>query len=342
MDLKTFYFFVWIRVYYYNNRFILNIKRKHKNKLGNFMLLLSLPYILIRYLLGVLIEKLRTSYIRKTNVKESKENFEHEIAIVAIAKNEGPYIREWIEYHRLLGVTKFYFYDNESEDQTKEILKSYIQSNLVSYFFISGKARQLDAYNDAIKRFKYVCRYMAFIDLDEYLMPTIPYQPIEKIVDEAITKYGKGASGIGVNWAIYGSSGYDKAPKGLITQVFNHRGNNRAVGNAHIKTICNPRRVKDYISPHYPLYQLGAYSVSETGDERLYVWFCDKREYVNIRINHYYTKSKEQYLGKIARGLGDRVGEYKVGQFTKYDLNEIKDDSMNAYAAKLNENLKNE
>ena len=87
---------------------------------------------------------------------------------------------------------------------------------------------------------------------------------------------------------------------------------------------------------------MGAYSVSETGDERLYVWFCDKREYVNIRINHYYTKSKEQYLGKIARGLGDRVGEYKVGQFTKYDLNEIKDDSMNAYAAKLNENLKNE
>lgn len=104
------------------------------------MLLLSLPYILIRYLLGVLIEKLRTSYIRKTNVKESKENFEHEIAIVAIAKNEGPYIREWIEYHRLLGVTKFYFYDNESEDQTKEILKSYIQSNLVSYFLLEEKA----------------------------------------------------------------------------------------------------------------------------------------------------------------------------------------------------------
>ncbi len=306
------------------------------------MLLLSLPYILIRYLLGVLIEKLRTSYIRKTNVKESKENFEHEIAIVAIAKNEGPYIREWIEYHRLLGVTKFYFYDNESEDQTKEILKSYIQSNLVSYFFIRGKARQLDAYNDAIKRFKYVCRYMAFIDLDEYLMPTIPYQPIERIVDEAITKYGKGASGIGVNWAIYGSSGYDKAPKGLITQVFNHRGNNRAVGNAHIKTICNPRRVKDYISPHYPLYQLGAYSVNETGDERLYVWFCLDRKYKNIRINHYYTKSKEQYLGKIARGLGDRVGEYKMEQFAKYDHNEIEDNSMNAYAAKLNENLKSE
>lgn len=342
MDLKTLYFFTWIRVYYYNNRFILNIKRKRKSKSGNMILVLSLPYILIRYLFGVAIEKMRISYIRKKNISERKEDFEHEIAIVAIAKNEGPYIREWIEYHRLLGVTKFYFYDNESEDQTKEILKPYIQSNLVSYFFIKGKAKQLDAYNDAIERFKYTCQYMAFIDLDEYLMPTVPYQPIVKIVDEAINKYGKGASGIGVNWAIYGSSGHDKAPKGLITQVFNHRGNNRAVGNAHIKTICNPRRVIDYISPHYPLYQLGAYSVSETGDERLYVWFRDKREYVNIRINHYYTKSREQFLNKIARGLGDRVGEYKVEQFAKYDLNEIEDNSMNIYSEKLNETLNND
>lgn len=341
MNLKTIYFLTWIRIYYYNNRFILNIKRKHKNKIGSLMLLLSLPYILIRYLFGVLIENLRTPNIRKTNIRERKESFEHEIAIVAIAKNEGPYIREWIEYHCLLGVTKFYFYDNESEDQTKEILEPYIQSNLVSYFFIKGKARQLDAYNDAIKRFKYTCRYMAFIDLDEYLMPTVPYRPIVKIVDEAINKYGKGASGIGVNWAIYGSSGYDKVPKGLITQVFNHRGDNRAVGNAHIKTICNPRRVTDYISPHYPLYQLGAYSVSETGDERLYVWFCDKREYVNIRVNHYYTKSKQQYLGKIARGLGDRDGEYKKDQFVKYDLNDIEDNSMIIYGADLNEILNN-
>ena len=38
MDLKTFYFFVWIRVYYYNNRFILNIKRKHKGEFYQFNL----------------------------------------------------------------------------------------------------------------------------------------------------------------------------------------------------------------------------------------------------------------------------------------------------------------
>jgi hypothetical protein len=48
--------------------------------------------------------------------------FEHEIAMVSIAKNEGPYLKEWIEYHKLVGFTKFYFYDNESTDNTREIL----------------------------------------------------------------------------------------------------------------------------------------------------------------------------------------------------------------------------
>ena len=32
------------------------------------------------------------------------------LSIVAISKNEAPYIKEWIEYHKLVGVERFYFY----------------------------------------------------------------------------------------------------------------------------------------------------------------------------------------------------------------------------------------
>ncbi len=44
------------------------------------------------------------------------DNFKHEFAIAAIVKNEGRYLREWIEFHRLVGCTKFYIYDNNSTD----------------------------------------------------------------------------------------------------------------------------------------------------------------------------------------------------------------------------------
>ena len=36
------------------------------------------------------------------------------LAVCAIAKNEGPYFKEWIEWHHKQGVEKFYIYDNES------------------------------------------------------------------------------------------------------------------------------------------------------------------------------------------------------------------------------------
>ncbi|MDR0796472.1 MAG: glycosyltransferase family 92 protein, partial [Tannerella sp.] len=53
------------------------------------------------------------------------------LTVCAIAKNEGPYFKEWIEWHQKIGVEKFYIYDNESGDHTKEVLEPYIESGLV-------------------------------------------------------------------------------------------------------------------------------------------------------------------------------------------------------------------
>lgn len=45
------------------------------------------------------------------------------LSICAVIKNEGPYLEEWIEFHRIQGVEHFYLYDNGSADQTKDILE---------------------------------------------------------------------------------------------------------------------------------------------------------------------------------------------------------------------------
>lgn len=59
------------------------------------------------------------------------------LSVACIAKNEGPYIREWIEYHKIVGVERFYFYDNDSSDNTREVLEPYIRgggSNIQAYW----------------------------------------------------------------------------------------------------------------------------------------------------------------------------------------------------------------
>lgn len=343
MSLKQSTFKYWIRIYCYNNILILRIKRRIRSSfLSNLILLLCSPYILCNYWLTRLYEiAVGFKKVHKLMQVDSVKQFEHEIAIVSISKNEGPYLLEWIEFHRIVGVTKFYFYDNDSTDNTAELLQPYIDAGVVEYTLIEGVARQLDAYNDAIAKHKDDVRWMAFIDMDEYLVPTEPAKSISSVVDEIVTKAGGGAAGVGVNWAIFGTSHKEVSQQGLITANYFMRAENDYYLNIHIKVICNPRLVKNYISPHYPVYVRGAYTVKEAYGTRIIGWGANKIIYKNIRINHYYTKSTEDYAKKRNRGLGDREGIYADDHFGKYNRNEVLDTSAFIYAEELNIRLKN-
>ena len=55
---------------------------------------------------------------------DSKRHFTHTLTVTAIMKNEGAYIKEWLDYHILVGIEKFNWYDrNEVYD---DIMDKYI------------------------------------------------------------------------------------------------------------------------------------------------------------------------------------------------------------------------
>ena len=107
----------------------------------------------------------------KWRIKHNHTTPEHYLAVCAIAKNEGPYFKEWIEWHRSQGVERFYIYDNESADCTREVLQPYIDSGIVEYHFFPGRKRQLAAYDDCFERHRFDTRWIAVIDLDEFIVP---------------------------------------------------------------------------------------------------------------------------------------------------------------------------
>lgn len=102
----------------------------------------------------------------------------YELGIVTMFRDEANYLKEWIEYHHMLGVDHFLLYNDRSIDHWAEVLEPYIRSNLVEVIDWHKDEMtplfptwQVMAYKDGFRRSKENTKWLAFIDLDEFILP---------------------------------------------------------------------------------------------------------------------------------------------------------------------------
>ena len=272
-------------------------------------------------------------------VRRDDGRYTYEMAIVAIVKNEEDYLAEWIEYHKLVGVSKFIMFDNGSTDSTADILKQYAENGDVIYTYYPGNVRQMEAYNEAIAKYRNDFHYMAFIDADEFIYPFNHEKKIPEIVND-ILSVDKNAAGLAVNWRMFGSSHLEHKPeKGGVIDNFLYRAKEDGKGNDCIKTIANPRYIYKYNHPHYPIYNLGKHAVNESGTVTRN-WCSIVEELQHIRINHYFTKSKDEWVKRRSMGRGAAKKDptkYKrsIEEFYEHDNNDVYDDGMLYFAEKI-------
>ena len=257
-----------------------------------------------------------------------KNLFLYDLAVVAIMKGEEPYVKEWLDYHLLAGVDHFYIYDNDSTPEFKKILQPYIDANIVTYTPYPGKGRQIEAYNDAVQRFKFECRYMAFVDGDEYILPKSK-SAITEIVDEVLAK-DKKAAGLSINWIMFGSNSIEKADYTVgVLDRFTYR---ESGVNNHVKVIADPRKIDFIQIAHYVNFFYGNYSVNENG-EIVSGAFNESKTADKIAMNHYHLKSREEYLNRMKRGNADGTVARVMENFDKWNkiYNEVFDDGIIKY-----------
>ena len=267
-----------------------------------------------------------------------KNLFLHDLAIVAILKCEGPYLKEWLNYHLLAGVNHFYLYDNDSPDNQAEVAAPYVEAGLVDYIPAPGKKMQMAVYNDAVKRFKFFCRYMAFVDGDEFILPK-SNRGVAEVVDE-ILSHTPNAAGLAINWQVFGSNGQEKADYSRsVPQRFTRRAPSDWDVNKHIKTIANPRRITLIDNPHSVQYFAGYDTINERG-EIVSKPYSESVTVDKIAINHYYYMSREEFSKKAVRGDACTAdGSKYSGNFDGHDHNDIYDDSILSYRAARVENF---
>ena len=271
----------------------------------------------------------------------------YRLAAALIQKNEARYLKEWIEYHILMGVEHFYVYDHGSTDGSVEIWQPYIERGLAELTNVTGEHHpaQMTSYNDAVKRSRGVAEYLALIDADEFLIPVKHDRAIDAI-DEIFRAYEEtpfkfpgscAAGGIGVNWRVYGTSDHETPADGLVIDEYRYRGPDDLMINCHIKSIVKPECVKTIINPHFAIYEEGYWCISEHGSLIPTAFFYDSRCDI-LRVNHYYTKSEQEYRERRLGYVRKEAGRQRLA--TEEEIthtNEVYDDCACRFSAAVRE-----
>lgn len=209
-------------------------------------------------------------------------------------------MREWLEYHKLLGVEHFYLYDHSSNDRSREILQPYIDEGLVDLFEWPIEVKnqeeylsllQLPVYNHALSLARESAAWAAFIDLDEFLVPVEENSLVELL--EEYTPY----AGLAINWQIFGTSGINRLPEeGLLIEHLLWKVHPESSINQVVKLVVQPRLVERIGNPHtFDLIQ-GSYVVDSNfiplaPRQRGKSILIDK-----IRIHHYWCGTREWFF----------------------------------------------
>ena len=176
------------------------------------------------------------------------------LSIAAVFRDDARFLKEWIDFHRLVGVEHFWLYNNASQDHYLSVLAPYIDAGTVELIEWPAIAANLPEWNqmqcqiylDAIERSKKKSTWVAFIDTDEFL-----FACREDSVAKFLKPYKKYGA-IAVNWQGFGTSGVERIPEGsLLIELLTLRGPYDDRWNAHVKSIVNPRLVVDCRNPHY-------------------------------------------------------------------------------------------
>lgn len=253
----------------------------------------------------------------------------YNLSICAIFKNETKYLKEWIEYHRLVGVDHFYLYNNNSLDRSAEVLRPYIKQNIVTLTswpdclgnipdekaYLWSLSTQISAFENAILLRAKETNWMVIVDIDEFLIP------IHGDLLTDILERHKQELGVILEKEFYDASRIDVLPKrNLVIEAVDLMGSPQLPLQKSVeKVIFKPEACEVFSWPPFrPVFKNGQKAVlAAKGEMRInqymyrnkgYLYSGAKRERLNID-NRSIPEAEVQELLKAGYEIedGDRA-----------------------------------
>lgn len=219
------------------------------------------------------------------------------LAVCGIFCDEAPYLAEWVTFHRMMGVERFYLYDNSSVDDWRDVLAPELAKGIVMATSWPQRPGQLSAYSDCLSRHRSDTRWVAFIDIDEFL-----FSPVADSLVEVLGEFTD-VPAVAVNWRVYGTSGWEQQPAGLVVESYTMRASDHHPLNRHVKSIVYPRKTSARVLNPHAFLHFG----SPVGEDHrpTMTAFRDPPTADLLRINHYVSKSSAEWRVKLTRPRSD-------------------------------------
>lgn len=277
--------------------------------------------------------------------------------VIVTTKNEGPFLLEWVLYHRLIGFDNIVVFANDCEDGSDKLLKLLDKEGVIRFFDNSELSDDLpaDPQNRAYRRafeMDHVqeSEWVLVIDADEFFN----IHAGEGRLDDLFAAVGE-ADVISGTWRVFGNAGLVEYRDDLVTQTFTRCAPvDRQVSFRHfgMKSMFRPEPVhrlgihRPFLKGRYKKPEGGLRWVNGSGVDvtRYYLtkgWSSSPATvgYALCQVNHYMIKSNELFLMKRYRGTANSQDQDRIN-FDYYDAfnsNHVEDRSITRWSDAIRE-----
>lgn len=238
------------------------------------------------------------------------------ICVCALGKNENLYILEFIEYYKKFKVDKIILYDNNDiyGERFEDKIEDYIKKGFVELLNWRGKKTiQSKAINDCYKKRYKIYNWFLIFDLDEYLYIN-GERNLKKFLNN---KRFLNCQLIYFNELIHtdndklfyeNQSLKKRFPKTL--KIYNY---------SAIKFIIRGNISNIYLAQHFgnrKLNNCNGFGVKMKTKNKIFALYPDYSYYY---LDHYYSKSTEEFINKINKGdIYSNTIKHKMHRIYKY------------------------
>jgi hypothetical protein len=234
------------------------------------------------------------------------------VYLTVIAKNEYPYIKEFINHHINIGIDKIFLYDNNDIDGENyySLLHDEIKKGYVEIIDVRGQKKiQLSVYKESYRKYNNDNGWMLFLDVDEFFILN-EYKDIHDLLSQS---YFNDYNQILFNWLTMGDSdriNYENIPllERFTTPVNNGTEPAGCSLNRHVKCALrlNPEIDITFTTPHCAINV--APSCDPKGNHIITSCFNYEPDYSIAYVKHFHYKTIEEFLrNKMRKGFADET-----------------------------------